>query len=434
MGIAVCYRGSLADPDRIEDFEDRVLDLALELGGQARIWRSANDDNPSRMVRGVILDLCPGQETTSLLISPEGWLIGLIEIKDAEKGQLAEPPWCFVKTQYGSVEGHVALVEMLAALKKEFMPDLEVQDEGGYWETRDAAKLAKKMADLQAAIDVFAEHLRADGLSREAAEDPEILATRIERIARIVQQTLARPAEHPPVRFGDEDEWSEDDGTGPESEAQWDASFKENRRRQERMQRTIEERLARGEDFEEAFDAAILENTAAGLPEDPDEDDAGWEVPDDWLADDADEEEDEPWKESLGEAPDDLETQLDRHERHPLQKRARDLNLKLYRLFESQPKTASSAIDTMLHGAGDITGGLAQALSSEPEELFRGLAIVQLKRALRGAAFAWGALFPLRADGTINKAVFDELRTTIEGIQAEIYAELRRLREGSDAS
>ena len=132
MGVTISYRGSLADIGRVEDFEDRVLDLALEVGGHARVWRSVNDDDPRRVVRGVMLDLYPGQETTSLLISPEGWLINLFEIEDAEKGRLAEPPWCFVKTQFGPVEGHVALVEMLTALQREFFPNLEVSDEGGY--------------------------------------------------------------------------------------------------------------------------------------------------------------------------------------------------------------------------------------------------------------------------------------------------------------
>ena len=39
MGITIFYRGSLAEPARIEDFEDRLIDFALEMGGQARIWR-----------------------------------------------------------------------------------------------------------------------------------------------------------------------------------------------------------------------------------------------------------------------------------------------------------------------------------------------------------------------------------------------------------
>ena len=36
MGITVAYRGRLADLTRIEDFEDRLLDFALEVGGLAR--------------------------------------------------------------------------------------------------------------------------------------------------------------------------------------------------------------------------------------------------------------------------------------------------------------------------------------------------------------------------------------------------------------
>ena len=205
MGITISYRGAIANLDRIDDFEDRVLDLALELGGQAHIWRTAADKDPSRVVRGVILDLCPGQETTSLLISPEGWLIDLTEIEDAENGKLAEMPWCFVKTQFGTLEGHVALVEMFAALKAEFFPDLEVSDEGGYWETRDVNGLAEKKAFLQAAIERFGRGIQQHGLTSEAAEDPEILAARLVRVAQLVQKTLKRPSEHPPVHWQDDD-------------------------------------------------------------------------------------------------------------------------------------------------------------------------------------------------------------------------------------
>lgn len=205
MGVTIFYRGRIDDLSRIEDFEDRVLDLALDLGGAARIWRSSDDDDPRRRVRGLILNLAPGQESTSLLISPEGWLIGLMEIEDAERGRLSEPPWCFVKTQFGSVEGHVAVVELLAALKREFFSDLEVNDEGGYWETRDLTGLKVKLAFVQAAIDGFADGLRRHGLSREAAEDPEILEHRLVRIAEIVRRSLKRPSEDPsPATDSDE--------------------------------------------------------------------------------------------------------------------------------------------------------------------------------------------------------------------------------------
>jgi hypothetical protein len=121
MGITLAYRARLADLTRIEEFEDRLLDFSLEVGGQAQIWRSYSNDDPKRVVRGAILSLAPGQESVSLLVAPEGWLIGLTDIKDAERGRLTEPPWCFTKTQFGPVEGHVMLVEIFTALRRELI-------------------------------------------------------------------------------------------------------------------------------------------------------------------------------------------------------------------------------------------------------------------------------------------------------------------------
>ena len=288
MGVTIAYRGRLADLTRIEDFEDRLFDFALEMGGMAQIWRTWADDNPERMVRGVILDLAPGQESTSLLISPEGWLIGLTDIEDAENGRLNEPPWCFVKTQFGPIEGHVALVEMFAALKREFLPDLEVSDEGGYWETRDLAELVRRHSLLKAAIDGLAEGLSRYGLSREAAEDPDILLRHVERVAEQVHRTLRRPAEHPPVAFED-DEF--EGAVSPEvTEKLWDELSKQNRRQQERMQRAIEELRSRGVDDETALRDALREV----VPDSPDEET---------------EESDEPWRDdehvAFGESPED---------------------------------------------------------------------------------------------------------------------------------
>jgi hypothetical protein len=335
MGVTISYRGSLADIGRVEDFEDRVLDLALEVGGHARVWRSVSDDDPRRVVRGVMLDLYPGQETTSLLISPEGWLINLFEIEDAEKGLLAEPPWCFVKTQFGSVEGHVALVEMLTALQREFFPNLEVSDEGGYWETRDLPGLRKKMEYVQSALDGLADSLRRHGLTAEAAEDPEILLARITRVAQLVQRTLGRAAEHPPVCWGDDDSEDGFDDVADGTEAQWDAEFKEQRRKQERLHRAIEERRARGDETGDALLAAMRDEGIIDLPGEPSFSEAVRE-----MLDAGEEEQDEPWRESLPDAvrePDEdaSDDWLGDDERHPLLERVMDLNKRLYDLAEA---------------------------------------------------------------------------------------------------
>jgi hypothetical protein len=425
MGVTIHYRGRLADLTRIEDFEDRLVDFALEIGGMARIWRTWADDNPERMVRGVILDLAPGQESTSLLLSPDGWLIGLTDIKDAEDGRVVEPPWCFVKTQFGPVEGHVALIEMLRALKREFLPDLEVSDDGGYWETRDLAELVRLRALTQEAIDGLADGLRRYGLSREAAEDPAILLRHVERVAEYVHRTLRRPAEHPPVVFEDDD--NEDGAADPDAtEKLRDELSKRERRQQERIYRALEERRSRRVDDETAFRDALRDVVPDGL------DDESERSGDSWCDD-----EDAPLGESLGdevaaegagfkETGDDwFETEAE--ERHPLLQQAMDLIGHLDTLFRDADPRHASSLGTLYRGAGDAMGGLAQALSHRDHDAPDfGLCVVQLKRALRGAAFARGALFPLRS--TISAEQFAELFRLLEQLETDIVSGLGKVR------
>ena len=426
MGITIHYHGKITDLDRVEEFEDRVVDMALEIGAAVQIWRSSSDHDSLRVVRGLILDVSPGQEPTSLLISPEGWLIPLHEIEDAETGALTEPPHCFVKTQFGSVEGHVAVVELLTFLKQEFFPTLNVSDESGYWEDRDIERFVEKFTSLRTAIYMLSEGLRNSPLSAEAAADPGIVAKRVERIARQVHQSLARPPEHPPVYFDDDgSDWNEVD------EAHWDAAYKEQRRKQERLHRAMEEELRTGTDYSAAFENAMRNEGIIDWTEEPDTDgeDFSWEA-DSFEAKPAD----ESWRENLppNSIYDDDPLETFERARHPLQQIASDLHVRIFKLFAEKNESRSGNIGTLMHGVGEIGGGLAQALmdrDTAQDSFARGLALVQLKRALRGAAFAKGALFPLRAEALLSEDHFNDLRGTLQQLEEGIVGELTRIRE-----
>ncbi len=438
MGVTVHYRGQFVDLDRVEDFEDRVLDLVLDLGGKAEVWRSTADDDPSRIVRGLLVNLEPGQDTLSLLVSPEGWLITPFQIEEAERGEVPEPPWCFCKTQFGSVTGHVAVVELLAAIRKEFLPQLEVLDDSGYWETRDAQELARKKSFLDRAITAFASGLQQHGLTAEAAEDTNILLTRIERIAAKVQRTIGRPSEHPPIGLGDEDFGTDRDIAA--TEAQYDELFKHTERRKEQLHRAIEERLQRGEDHSTAFENALR--------------DIGLTVPDksDWRIDDVDVdfnefEEEGPvdldaneWQVNAEDAVTEFEDELEVEERddHPLLRRATDLWHTLTKQFENADDSHEQTLRTLFRGLGDMVGGLAQATSraferddvdefSPMDEIEFGLTVTQLKRSLRGVAFARGALCNLRS--AVGAADAERFHSALKNINNDIIEELHRVRE-----
>jgi hypothetical protein len=300
-----------------------------------------------------------------LLVSPEGWLTGLTDIEDAENGRLEEPPWCFVKTQFGPVEGHVAIVEMFAALKREFLPDLEVSDDGGYWETRDFADLARKRSLTKQAIDGLADGLRRYGLSSEAAEDPAILLRHIERVAAQVHGVLRRLSEHAPIGI----EGHDDDGGAAAPEATvrvWDE-----------LSKNEDESVEEGAGFQDAADDQF---------------------------------------------------EIEEAERHPLLQQAMDLFVRFDTLFRDAGPRFASSLNTLSQGAGDAMGGLAQALSRRDDDIEDyGLCVVQLKRALRGVAFARGALFPLRS--TISAEQFDEVYRVLTQLETDILSELAKVRQ-----
>jgi len=194
MGVTIHYCGTLDDIGRIEEMEDRVIDLVFSLGGKATIWRSFGNLDSCRTIRGLLIEMTPGQDTFSLLVSPEGHLLPVFQIEEAEQAAFPEPPYCFVKTQFGSLTGHVAIVHLLSAIKQEYFNDLEVHDEGEYYETRDFLTLKRKQQFLDGAIRSMASELRNHGLSDEAMEDPDIVATRVERIALLVRKKVTGQA------------------------------------------------------------------------------------------------------------------------------------------------------------------------------------------------------------------------------------------------
>jgi hypothetical protein len=278
---------------------------------------------------------------------------------------------------------------------------------------------------MKAAIEGLAKGLRHYGLSPEAAEDPEILASRIERVAAIVHRTLSQPAKHPPISFGDGDS-AYDESEGCEQD--WDDAHRASRRQQERLYRAIRERLAQGEDARDALRAAMRD---IGLP-DLDEELAAHAEEESAFPDDSDDDEDAPWRASLPDAVRDELAAKTSIDHHPLQKQSQDLMLRLYGLFPPPDNERNAQLELLHRGVGELMDGLAQALGSEDWQPPSRLSVPQLKRALRGAACAQGALFSLRAAGIASEGVFRELRTTLQTLEHGALEELRRSRESAE--
>ena len=226
----------------------------------------------------------------------------------------------------------------------------------------------------------------------------------------------------------DDDSYSTPD---PEaSEKLWDELAKQNRRQQERLQRAIEELLGRGLDHDTALREALREIVPDRLEEETDSSDEPWRG--DEHATFGESLEDEALGEGDGYSEsDDERFDAEEKERHPLLQRAMDLVVRFGTVFGDDDNVRAPALSTLYQGGCDAMGGLAQALSLRDHGIENfGLCVVQLKRALRGAAFARGALFPLRS--TISAEQFDELFQTLRQMETDIVTELGKVRAERD--
>jgi hypothetical protein len=424
MPVTLRFRGAIQDPSLIETFEDRVIDLALEFEGYARIWRSAPKERGDRIVRGVLLNLAPGMDTISLLLAPEGWLIPTAALREAEAGSLPERPWISVRTHFAPLHAHVMLVALLDTLRREFFADLEVEDESAYWTSRDLTALRRNRTGSGTGLDALTDPIRT---ADDAGTD---------RLADRVRRTLERPPEHAPVRFADDDNpLADDDHYG--TEAEWDAFHKQNLRRDARLMRAIEEKTLKGEKTEDAFEEALRDEGIDDLPGfdgEPDPNEADDDPPD-WMESLAGETETEPpWARSLDPAGEDVTAAAKPpRRRHPLLQRTTDLMLKVMRLPERGTEGPGHPLDPLVWSLTEISGGLAQVLGAEEDgfddEGPYGYNLVQLKRALRGAAFARGALAPACQAGSLGEAFCRAVAGELRVIEAEIQEEVRKTRE-----
>jgi len=503
MAVTIRYRGTINNLSLAEDFEDRLLELGLALGGTGRVWRSSPEGAPGRMYRGMILNLAPGQEATCLILSPEGWLLGLYDVESADESDLDGPPWCQVKTGLGPMEGHVALIEMFRVLKSQFVHDLDVRDETGYWESGDGLQLAQNWAVANGNGSEFQAGFR--GLSREAAEDPSIVTARLSRVAAVVRHTLGRPAQMldpgANARSSMNSSRQNDDRA---REQRWEQIERFRRRMQERLQRSIQERLSQGETIDQAIRGAL---ESAGLPRpeelkfilpreltddsDSDEtnshdaeagvsdaDDDFDELAVDLEAEDGDDDSDDTALDDEfdpGDAPDEtphrpvgsVEGRIvfsglgGLPWKRPLPaivERATDLSadcqIQMNRLQKlGLAEGFENARDTLLQGLSDLCGGLVQAMinlppnegdenegddderepwqirEEEPEwhREARVMAVVQLRRALRGAAFAKGALVQFHDFPGLTDAPFTSLTDRLRQMFDDLHVELDRL-------
>ena len=200
MGVTIHYRGRLTDIQDINPFCDELAMVAEKMGWTfTRLdedWsKSANatievTPRGSQIhghlpLKGIQLTPHPKCETLQFYFDSDGSLCSLVNMAMISEGSLKpEDVWVSVKTQFAGPETHVWIIGLLKYLKEHYIRDLEVDDEGEYWESSNLETLSAKMELINEKIGMLSNELSRINSGHIDKFSPVELATMIETLVR----------------------------------------------------------------------------------------------------------------------------------------------------------------------------------------------------------------------------------------------------------
>lgn len=131
-------------------------------------------------LKGIVLNVGPGAEPLAILFDRSGVLTDMLQQVSwiHRKGQGERFTMC--KTQFAGIDSHIRVIELLDGLKQRYIPDLVVNDEGDYWESRDRRILAEKRIFLGHCLRHTERVIAGIENSGDDVRDPKTIASRIE--------------------------------------------------------------------------------------------------------------------------------------------------------------------------------------------------------------------------------------------------------------
>jgi len=188
MGLTFYYEGKLRDPQRIDELKKEVQEICISMKWPYQLWpmkhlkksdESKEGHHDLYDLKGISLtpENC---EPLFLTFLPDGRLISPVFFMFS-KGKKPEQSdfHLFTKTQYAGVQTHLALMKLLIHLKEKYFEELNVIDEGKYWETKDENILQNQFGLYGEALDKLAEVLLT--IDSTPGESGKSIADKIEK-------------------------------------------------------------------------------------------------------------------------------------------------------------------------------------------------------------------------------------------------------------
>ena len=152
MGVTIYYRGRLASLDHLEPCIQELTEIARTLKWECQLYDGNEPDIAAVLpLKGLCINLHPKSEHLCICFDPDGILRHPLSVRfDNLKNPVSgKDLHVFVKTHFAPVEIHIVVIKLLRYLKQRYIPNLEVSDEAGYWETDDLEALMQFWGEVE---------------------------------------------------------------------------------------------------------------------------------------------------------------------------------------------------------------------------------------------------------------------------------------------
>jgi hypothetical protein len=185
MGITIHYQGKLNRPNLADAFCDELADIAKAMEWKYTLINDGPDEKPFP-VKGIIITPHEKSEPLVFTFDPEGNLRNAFMLQFL--GEEPDLTWYnHTKTQFAPIEVHIAIIKLLKYLRKKYLKNLKINDEGSYWDTGNAELLKKKLDFLSAKLDILANVL--NNLPVDKDDSAETIADKIEEFLKRMPQS-----------------------------------------------------------------------------------------------------------------------------------------------------------------------------------------------------------------------------------------------------
>lgn len=194
MGLSFYYNGNIRNSKQIQEMTSEVTDICLSLGWEYQIWPPENSggNDPDHRINNYGFNDLKGIsftpekcETIFLTFLPDGTLVSPVDLILGNKlDPYANDRTISTKTQFAGIECHLAIMKLMLYLKEKYFANLNITDEGKYWETKNEDILREQFqiyeGYLNAVSDAFS------GMKSIPGESAASLADRIEQILNAI--------------------------------------------------------------------------------------------------------------------------------------------------------------------------------------------------------------------------------------------------------